>query len=100
MFPALSREGLRECFMLFKEISQKPLEYLALLATLLIGLVCYFIYAYDPHSQRRVVYVTAAAYFLWSLYHHYKRGDLEFSIIIEYLVFILFGLILLSSTLM
>lgn len=85
--------------MLFKEISQKPLEYIALLIILLVGLVCFFLYTFDPHSQRRVVYATTAAYFLWSLYHHYKRGDLEISIIIEYLLFALFGIILITSTL-
>lgn len=86
--------------MIFKEISQKPLEYITLAIVFLIGLVFFFIYTFDPHSQRRVVYATATCYFLWSLYHHYKRGDLEFSIIIEYLVFALFGIILITSTLL
>ena len=86
--------------MLFKEIAKKPLEYIALALVLLVGLILFFISAFDPHSQRRVVYATAACYFLWSLYHHYKRGDLEFFIVVEYLVFALFGIILITSTLL
>lgn len=86
--------------MIFREIRQKPFEYLFLALILISSLVAFFIFSYNPHHQRRVIYVTTAAYLGWSLFHHYRRGDLELSIIIEYLVFALFALVLVSSTLL
>lgn len=79
-----------------KEVRQKPLEYLFLAAVFLIGIILYFFVPLNPHSRRIVVYIMAANYFFWSLYHHYKRGDLNLQIIIEYLVFALFGITLLT----
>ena len=85
--------------MIFHEIKQKPLEYFMLLLILITAVICFFVFGIDPHNRRRVVYATTAAYLGWSLYHHYRRGDLEFSIVVEYLVFALFALVLVSSTL-
>jgi len=80
------------------EVKKKPLEYLVLGSIFLLGLILYFFVASNPHNQRLVVYGLAAGYFFWSLYHHYKRGDLTVSIIIEYLVIALFGIVLLTAT--
>jgi hypothetical protein len=78
---------------LFKEIEQKPLEYIALAVAMSIGVVIYFF----TQSQHFAIFFIAGAYFLWSLYHHYRRGDLHLSIVIEYLVLILFALVVLMS---
>lgn len=86
--------------MIFKEISQKPVEYVVLLFIFIISGLAYYLFSFDPHAQRRVIYVAAGGYFLWSLYHHYKRGDLHISIVIEYLLIAIFGIILLSSTML
>ena len=85
--------------MLTKQIKQNPVEYLALLFILIAGAVAFILCPYHPYWQRRVIYSTSAAYFAWSLYHHHRRGDLDVSIIIEYLLFALFAIILVSSTL-
>jgi len=79
-----------------KEVRQKPLEYLILGIIFLIGLILYFFAPFDSHGRRIIVYLMAANYFFWSLYHHYKRGDLSLSIIIEYLIIALFGITLLT----
>ncbi len=79
-----------------KEVRQKPLEYLVLGIIFLAGLILYFFAPFDAHGKRIVVYLTAANYFFWSLYHHYKRGDLSLQIIIEYLIIALFGITLLT----
>lgn len=84
---------------LFKEIEQKPVEYLFLFFVFLAAAISLFTFRYDHFIQRRVVYATCAVYFLWSLYHHYRRGDLHLSIIIEYLVFILLAIVITASTL-
>ena len=85
--------------MLTKQIKQNPIEYLALLFILVAGAVSFILFSYHPYWQRRTIYATSASYFAWSLYHHHRRGDLEVSIIIEYLLFALFAIILVSSTL-
>lgn len=84
---------------LFKEIYQKPIEYGVLFIVFFVASVLFFIFRYESHFQRNVVYATSGLYFLWSLYHHYQRGDLHLSIVIEYLVFILLALIIATTTL-
>ncbi|MCW1949687.1 MAG: hypothetical protein KIH89_004590 [Candidatus Shapirobacteria bacterium] len=79
-----------------KEVRQKPLEYLILGIIFFIGLILYFFAPFDAHGKRIIVYLMAANYFFWSLYHHYKRGDLSLSIIVEYLIIALLGITLLT----
>ena len=85
---------------LFKEIEQKPIEYLILFLIFFTTAIAFIIIGYDHFLQRRVVYATCVAYFLWSIFHHYKRGDLQLSIVIEYLVFILLAIVITASTLL
>ena len=85
---------------LFKEIESKPFEYLFLCLAFTATVILFFIFNYDHHLQRNVIYGASGTYFLWSLLHHYRRGDLEMSIVIEYLVFILLGVVVLTSTLL
>jgi hypothetical protein len=79
-------------------IQKNPFQYLFLAVVFALFAVSFFVFAYDPHLQRRLVYAVAAFYFAWSIYHHYKRGDLEVSIVIEYLLFGLFAIVIVSST--
>ena len=82
-----------------KEIKQKPFEYIALALIFLVGLLVYFFADINSHTQRLVVYFLAASYFFWSINHHYRRGDLSVSIVIEYLVMALLGIVLLTVSL-
>lgn len=81
-----------------KEIKQRPIEYLALLTGLVASLVFYLLIG-DNHVLRWIIYAVGVLYFCWSLYHHYKRGDLQLSIVIEYLLIILLGIVFISGTL-
>lgn len=81
-----------------KEIKQRPIEYLALLTGLVASLVFYLLIG-DNHVRRWIIYAVGVLYFCWSLYHHYKRGDLQLSIVIEYLLIILLGIVFISGTL-
>ncbi len=76
---------------IFKEIEQKPIEYISLAIFLLIGGL---IYIFTPNHDF-ALFIIGGSYFIWSLYHHYHRGDLQLSIVIEYLLFILLALIIL-----
>lgn len=84
---------------IFKEIESKPQVYLSLFLILITGGVAFFAFSPDTYLQRRIVYATGGAYFIWSLLHHYQRGDLHLSIVIEYLLIIVLGVLILSSTL-
>ena len=84
--------------MIFTNVKKKPLEYAVLFFIIILGAVMFFVFYGNPHTQRRIIYATSAGYFFWSLYHHYRRGDLQFSIIIEYLLFALLAIIVISST--
>jgi hypothetical protein len=82
----------------FNEIKKRPVAYLFLLLFFIVGAIFYLTFSYNIYIQKWIVSVTIAVYFIWSLYHHYKRGDLHFSIVLEYLIFGLFAAVLLSST--
>lgn len=84
---------------LFRYLRQKPIDFILLFFFFAICLVSFFIFSTDGHPRRFVVYITAAGYFLWSLAYHYRRGDLHLSIVLEYLVMALLGVIVLSTTL-
>ena len=81
-----------------KEIKERPHEYLSLLVFLIAGFIFYF-FVGNNQVRRWVIYTVGVLYFCWSLYHHYKRGDLQLSIVIEYLLIILLGIVLISGTL-
>ena len=81
-----------------KEVKNKPVEYLSLFITFLIFFFLYF-FIEDNHFKRWIIYSAGIVYFCWSLYHHYKRGDLQLSIVIEYLLIILLGIVFISGTL-
>jgi hypothetical protein len=81
-----------------KEVRQKPVEYLFLFISFLVFLFLYFLIN-DSQLKRWTIYSAGIIYFSWSLYHHYKRGDLQLSIVIEYLLIILLGIVFISGTL-
>lgn len=83
--------------MIFKEIEQKPVEYVILLLIFIVSGFCLVNFNHVQFLQRITICLTAVLYFIWSLFHHYRRGDLHLSVVIEYLLFIFFGLIILAT---
>jgi len=81
------------------QVRQHPFEYLSLLLVLLASALAFVSVYPNSYLQRRIIYFTCASYFTWSLYHHHRRGDLQASIILEYLLFALLAILLLSATL-
>jgi hypothetical protein len=79
-------------------LKKRPYQYFFLFFGLLFCASAFLYFGHDPSMQRRLIYAAGGYYFLWSLYHHYTRGDLALPLIVEYLLIILFGLLLLSST--
>jgi len=87
---------------IFNEMKKNPLNYLIIGIIFIVASLLFFHFRqnFNSHDQRRVVYVTAALYLFWSLYHHYRRGDLQLSIIIEYLLLAFFAVLVAVTTLM
>lgn len=85
--------------MIKHEIFEKPLEYVFLAALFILSLIAYIIVPLNIHQRRWFISFVAVGYFIWSLYHHYRRGDLHPSIIIEYLLILFLGIVFISTTL-
>lgn len=81
-----------------QEVRQKPFEYIVLALSFILG-IFFYIFLNNSQSQKWIICTVSAAYFCWSLHHHYRRGDLHLSIIIEYLLIILLGIVFLFNTL-
>lgn len=84
---------------IFLQVRKYPLQFISLSLILCLGGTFFILFSYNPEMQRNAIYATALGYLFWSIYHHYKRGDLHISIIVEYLVLILLALILVTQTL-
>ena len=84
----------------WREIKKHPLNFTILFVGLLFFLVLFFFFSYSQYLQRRAVYLGGAFYFLWSLLHHYRKGDLQLSLVLEYLMVALFAALLLTGTLL
>jgi len=83
---------------IFKEIKKRPLEFLILFSGFVFSVILFFLFSFNPVFQKRIIYGIISFYFFWSIYFHYKRGDLHTSIIIEYLLLALFAIILIITT--
>ncbi|MDP4009772.1 MAG: hypothetical protein Q8P53_02180 [Candidatus Shapirobacteria bacterium] len=82
--------------MIIKEIKEKPGEHFILFIILFVGAILFFQFRYNELLRHRVIYGVVSSYFFWSLFHHYKKGDLHLSIIIEYFLFALLAVILIA----
>ncbi len=82
--------------MTLREFKQHKGEYYVLFLVLLVELVAILGFSYNIQTQKWVVYLMGVTYFVWSIIYHYRRRNLQVSIVVEYLVFILFGILLLS----
>jgi hypothetical protein len=80
------------------EVKKKPFEYIILALSFILGIFFYVILN-DYQARKWIICTVGATYFGWSLHHHYRRGDLQLSIMVEYLLIILIGIILLFNTL-
>lgn len=83
----------------FHEINKHPQNYIVGVILLLSISFLLFFYRFDPHVQRQVIYLASGLYLGWSLWHHYRRGDITASIMMEYLLLALLALIVVSTTL-
>ncbi|MEI8067519.1 MAG: hypothetical protein WCG91_01015, partial [Candidatus Shapirobacteria bacterium] len=61
-------------------MKKRPTEFVVLLTVFIIGIILFFYFRFDSMAQKRIIYGIISFYFFWSIYFHYKRGDLHPSI--------------------
>lgn len=85
--------------LLFKRLHTYRLEY-SLIALISLSFLFFLLFFHD-HTNIFItgVLVFCLSYLCWGIFHHSRKQDLHPSIILEYIVFILFSLsiLLLSS---
>ena len=83
---------------IFKEIKKQPFDYILLLVVSLVTIISFLLFGNHGHShfQRQVLYAFVVLFYL-SLVHHSRRRDLQLSIIVEYFLFALLALIIISG---
>ena len=79
--------------MLIKVFKKDPFDFLILGLILLLSLLAFVQFSYDSVLKEKVVIITGTAYFFWGIFHHIKRKDLSFPIIVEYFLLALFGVV-------
>mgnify|MGYP006989308289 CR=1 FL=1 len=83
---------------LFKEIKKYPTSYIILATGVVITIILFYVFKanYTLLHQRILLYIFAAFYFVWSLYHHSHRGELQLSIIAEYFLIALLAIVIIN----
>ncbi|MBU0569641.1 hypothetical protein KKB40_02565 [Patescibacteria group bacterium] len=82
-----------------KKISRHIQHYLPLLGIFVVGILGFTIFSYDKIFQAALVLAVATAYVAWGIIHHHIHEDLQTSVVVEYLVIAILGLIIIFSLL-
>ena len=80
-----------------KRMTKHFVHYTSLIAIAVASLTAFMIFSYDRYSQSAVAIALASGYISWGVLHHYLHKDLYLSVVIEYLVIALLGLVVIFS---
>lgn len=80
-----------------KDFPRHPLHYFTLLCMELIGLWGLLWFGSSRPWQMSILISMAAAYVIWGLLHHREHHDLHPKIIWEYLLWAIFGVLIVGS---
>lgn len=80
-----------------KHIAKQLPHYLSLIGVFIAGIIGIYLFSYDKFFQMAIVIAVAASYVTWGIVHHWIHKDLYLSIVIEYLVVAVLGVILVFS---
>jgi hypothetical protein len=72
--------------MIFQEVKKHQLDYFILGLGLLLAAINFLIFSHQPDIQSRIVFIGAAYYVGWGVFHHWRREDLCFRVLVEYLL--------------
>jgi hypothetical protein len=82
-----------------KKFAKHLPHYISLLGILAASVLAFYLFSSDKLFLIGTAVAAAAAYFSWGIIHHLLHGDLNLSIIIEYLAVSVLGVILVLSLL-
>lgn len=74
-------------------------HYLPLLGLIGAGVIGFYIFSYDRLFQFFIAIAVSVSYVTWGLVHHYLHEDFHLSIVIEYLIIAILGLVVIFSIL-
>ncbi|MBN1169241.1 hypothetical protein JXA63_05115 [Candidatus Woesebacteria bacterium] len=74
-------------------------HYLPLLGIFGAGLIGFYIFSYDRLFQFFIAIAVSLSYVTWGLVHHHIHQDFHLSILVEYLVIAILGLVVVFSVL-
>ena len=74
-------------------------HYVPLFGLLAAGILGFYIFSYDRAFQAVISVALATSYVSWGIIHHYIHKDLNLTVISEYVVIALLGLIMVFSVL-
>lgn len=80
-----------------KNIAKHLPHYLSLIGIFVAGFIGFWYFGYDRLFQSAVAVAVAVAYVTWGIVHHAIHKDLYLSVVIEYLVVAILGLVLVFS---
>ncbi len=82
---------------MIKSFARHLPHYLTLFGILFAGVLAFLIFSYDRIFQIGVLVAMSAGYVAWGIVHHAIHKNLHLSVVIEYLVVALLGLIVVFS---
>lgn len=74
-------------------------HYLPLLGIFGAGVIGFYVFSYDRLFQFFIAVAVSLSYVTWGVVHHYLHEDFHLSILIEYLVIAILGLVVIFSIL-
>ena len=77
-----------------RKLTRDIQHYIPLVGILLAGFLGFFLFSYDRSFQIAVALAVAAGYVSWGIVHHHIHKDLHFSVIVEYFVISILGLVI------
>jgi len=82
-----------ELEVLLKKFVRKVSIYLPLVGILTATVLGILLFPYDKNFQLVCVIAAASSYVAWGFVYHYIRKDLYLSVILEYIIMALFGVL-------
>lgn len=82
-----------------KSLKHLP-HYFTLMIVLVVGFLAFNTFSYSIAIQATIAAVVAGAYIIWGVAHHAFHDDLHLSVIIEYVIVAMLGLIMVLSILL
>lgn len=84
---------------LSKDLLKHIQHYLPLMGIIGAGIIGFYIFSYDRLFQFFIAIAVSLSYVTWGVVHHYIHQDFHLSILIEYLVIAILGIVVIFSVL-